>query len=182
MTTDSLTIPLGVFIALCIIIPPLIIFLIIIVILLRLRLKNSSQHWQSHESDTFPLRPLSTVSTKSSVVQPGFCPCIAVIGRRQAIVSFMAARGCGEGTSHSTAYGRYLIKYNPPYSDKAVNGVVILHDVSEDDKLVWMKSGKLVVIEGTDAVRQKWWPKNCTLSLTTPFDTLLQVIARNHVI
>ncbi|KAJ0139004.1 hypothetical protein HZ326_18054 [Fusarium oxysporum f. sp. albedinis] len=170
MTTVSLTVSRNVVTALCIVIP--LIFIVLIIIIISLCLNKHPRHSQSHESDEFPLK--SSHSTASA--QPGYCPCIAVIGTEKSIKHFLKVRGYKDpSVSYYHARGHFRMVCNPPLNDKAVNGVVILPDASPAEKYGWMMS-KRVVVMGTDPVGEPWWPSTCTLGLADPFDAILGTV------
>ncbi|KAH7459829.1 hypothetical protein FOMA001_g19835 [Fusarium oxysporum f. sp. matthiolae] len=168
MTTDSLTVSRDVVIALSIVIP--LIFIILFIIILWLCLTKHLRHSQSHESDEFPLRSSHSTAT----VPPAYYPCVALVGRKRTINTFLEARKYKYPPGR---YDHFRIVGNPSVNDTGVDAVVMLHDASSSDMVGWAYSGKKVVLMGPDPVKPPWFPENCTLGLVDPFPPLVQELS-----
>jgi len=186
---QTVTIHLGVLIALII----LIVLLIIIPVFVFTR--SCYIKPPEFESDEIPLRPLPTVVSqlKASEItlnsasgegapshqcnappqapsKSGETPVVALAAADiQTARSWMANRGIGEGVNLDSWAGKYELTLDKQPNDKVDCGI-LLHDLSEEDREMWKESRKPVMVEGKDpVVETKGWAP----SLTYPFKILL---------
>lgn len=123
--------------------------------------------------------PLRDLSADTQYLEPD-CPGIGIVGGPETIRSWVAVRGRGAGVNQCS-WGRFNIMYNPSPDEDGVNGGIFLHDVSKDDMEKWRESGKTVLIEGKDPVRDESWSKNWARSLTSPFEDILADIEKRRI-
>ncbi|KAF4946592.1 hypothetical protein FSARC_14165 [Fusarium sarcochroum] len=101
---------------------------------------------------------------------------IVVIGREKTVTLWLANRGLGEGYCIDDEFGRYYIMRDLPPSDGSVQGGILLHDASDDQKEELKLSGKPVLVESEDPVRDDTWEDNWAPSLSYPLGSLLAKI------
>jgi hypothetical protein len=176
---QTVTIHLGVLVALV----TLIGLLIIILVFVFIRSCYIKPH--GRESDEVPLKPLPFEMTppNSALDEVPFqapshqCkrphPVIALAaGSIVTARSWMARRGVGQGFNVDSWAGDYDLTLDTQPNDR-VDGAILLHDLSEVDRDKWKQTSKPVMVEGEDpAVENEGWAP----SLTYPFRSLLAMI------